>query len=348
MPEYEYDELHPSKRVKVIYEDASLTIKPLGKSRTKDPVQPPPPSPKIEVPSGMNTNRFSRFSRESIQAIIAAAAKEAAAAEAAAAASVEQTKPSESGSGSRKKQKAPKKGSTPEEKEANREKRLLKLVGAVVVKCMSKYSKSMDHDLFKKHAKEVCAFTLQPSRTCTDTFSTTQLTQIIADKEKKSSSYKEWKLDQLSDEKVTKIKKFAKEYIAKVLRRLEKSGHRPRSSSSSIIQATSSPSLDTSNSAEGDSVTADVSMLVEETMDMDPDTDGEEEEDEGDGDGEGQIMENRLAGLTGFLGTTPPEPMVVDEYHDSNGQPSDPRRRPPHRDSEWAPRSHYVNGVGMS
>ena len=42
-----------------------------------------------------------------------------------------------------------------EEKEANKEKRLLKLIGAVVVKCMSKHQKQMDHDMFKKHAKEV-------------------------------------------------------------------------------------------------------------------------------------------------------------------------------------------------
>ena len=42
-----------------------------------------------------------------------------------------------------------------EEREANKEKRLLKLIGAVVVKCMSKYKDQMDHDLFKKYAKEV-------------------------------------------------------------------------------------------------------------------------------------------------------------------------------------------------
>jgi len=56
---------------------------------------------------------------------------------------------------SRKRQKPQKKHLTLEEKEANKEKRLLKLVGAVVVKCMSKHSKAMDHDLFKKHAKDV-------------------------------------------------------------------------------------------------------------------------------------------------------------------------------------------------
>ena len=37
----------------------------------------------------------------------------------------------------------------------SREKRLLKLVGAVVVKTMSKYRMRMDVDTFKKHAKEV-------------------------------------------------------------------------------------------------------------------------------------------------------------------------------------------------
>ena len=54
-------------------------------------------------------------------------------------------------------QKTPKKGLTGlEEKEANREKRrLLKLIGAVVVKYMSKYSKSMDHHLFKNMEKRL-------------------------------------------------------------------------------------------------------------------------------------------------------------------------------------------------
>ena len=38
----------------------------------------------------------------------------------------------------------------------NREKRLLKLVGAQVVKVMSKYKDRMPVETFKKHAKEVC------------------------------------------------------------------------------------------------------------------------------------------------------------------------------------------------
>jgi [histone H3]-lysine36 N-trimethyltransferase len=188
----------------------------------------------------------------------------------------------------------------------------------------------------------------------------TQLTQIIADKEKKSSSYKEWKLDQLSDEKVAKIKKFAKEYIAKVLRKLEKSGHRPRPRppSSTMAKATSSASLDTPNSAEGvDGVTGDMSMSVEEAMDMDPDSDSDSDSDGEHGDEEGHKVENGINGFSAsmyFSGTSPRatrDVMDVDESHDLSRQPSDPRRRPPvgYSDSEWDPRPLCMNGMaGMS
>jgi hypothetical protein len=39
--------------------------------------------------------------------------------------------------------------------EEQKEKRLLKMVGEVVVKSMSKYKDQLDHDRFKKYAKEV-------------------------------------------------------------------------------------------------------------------------------------------------------------------------------------------------
>jgi hypothetical protein len=48
-------------------------------------------------------------------------------------------------------------------RESDREKRLLKLVGSVVVKTMSKYRTRMDVDMFKKHAKEVRGFSLLSS-----------------------------------------------------------------------------------------------------------------------------------------------------------------------------------------
>ncbi|KAK0447892.1 uncharacterized protein EV420DRAFT_864399 [Desarmillaria tabescens] len=135
-----------------------------------------------------------------------------------------------------------KKAETFEQKEANKEKRLLKLVGAVVVKCMSKYAKSMEHDVFKKHAKE--------------------LTHIITEKEKKSRSYRDGKLDALSDEKVAKIKKFAKEYIGKVLRKSEK-----RKRIDAVIEATPSGSADTPDSAGGGDF-VDIPMTMEDAMDI--------------------------------------------------------------------------------
>ena len=145
-----------------------------------------------------------------------------------------------------------------------------------------------------------------------------------------------------------KIKKFAKEYIAKVLRRLDKSSHssRPRPSSSTTTQT--SPSLDTPNSAEGrDGTTADVSMSVEEAMDMEPDSDDNEY-----GDNEERAIENgiEVSDLTGSVRTSPLEPkrdgMDVDDF---SGHPWDPRRRPPEgcRDPGWGrgPQPHRVNGV---
>src|SRR5713226_80858 len=60
-----------------------------------------------------------------------------------------------------------------------------------------------------------------------------QLTHIIAEKEKKSSSYKDNKLEALSDEKKIKIKKFAREYIQKVIHKLEKGKRRPPDSGTS-------------------------------------------------------------------------------------------------------------------
>ncbi|KAI9432731.1 hypothetical protein H4582DRAFT_1820762 [Lactarius indigo] len=145
--------------------------------------------------------------------------------------------------------------------EDNREKRLLKLVGAVVVKTMSKYRARMDVDTFKKHAKE--------------------LTHIIAEKEKKSSSYRENKLEALSEEKKTKIKKFAREYVHKVLHRLER-GKRPRPSDSATTPTTPHradmpPPLHDDDGDEMD----EMEMSVEEAMDLSPD---EEDEPGDDGD----------------------------------------------------------------
>lgn len=105
-----------------------------------------------------------------------------------------------------------------------------------------------------------------------------QLTHIVAEKEKKSHNYKENKLDALSDEKVAKIKKFSKEYIAKILRKLEKSGQRRKPSSSisnlgASTSSTHSPQVDANsphqmNDHDGDD-TPDDAMDVDHAIDGD-------------------------------------------------------------------------------
>lgn len=195
--------------------------------------------------------------RKEVAAVIAAAtaAAEAEAARTAAiAAAAIATVPPIPDAEQKKEPKPPRKHQTKEEKEANKEKRLLKLIGSVVVKCMSKYAKQLDHDQFKKNAKE--------------------LTHVIAEKEKKSSSYKEGKLDSLSDEKAAKIKKFVKEYIAKVLRKVEKSKRKP---SSSGHPHNHSDTLPTTNAdllgADDDGKEVEMTMLVEQAMDLGSDDD---------------------------------------------------------------------------
>ncbi|KAF6750904.1 histone-lysine N-methyltransferase [Ephemerocybe angulata] len=170
------------------------------------------------------------------------------------------------------------------EKQANKEKRLLKLVGAVVVGCMSKYAKNLNREMFKKYAKE--------------------LTQVIADKEKKASTYKDDRLEALSEEKQAKIKKFSKDYIAKVLKKLADKGylasshgtgngpglkHRP-SVSLTPTNATASSSTHTPQSLDGGdaSMMGDLTMSVEEAMDMDPESGSEDDHDD-EADAEGEI-----------------------------------------------------------
>ena len=85
------------------------------------------------------------------------------------------------------------------------EKRLRKLLGEVVVRCMSARKDDLERSVFKKHARE--------------------LTNIIVEKEKKnpkmwppsSESISSYLKDGLSTEKKTKVKAFAKEYVNKLV-----------------------------------------------------------------------------------------------------------------------------------
>ena len=155
---------------------AECAIKPLGFAPTRQFNSHRTPSlyelHEQEVLQSQDLARLARLERSKAEAaaIIAAAAAAQKAAEEraiveAAAAAEEQNKEEERKAERERRRKERKDG---EEKrhghgqghgrEDEREKRLLKLVGAVVVKTMSKYRTRMDVDTFKKHAKEVRAF----------------------------------------------------------------------------------------------------------------------------------------------------------------------------------------------
>ncbi|KAL1745307.1 hypothetical protein HDZ31DRAFT_36672 [Schizophyllum fasciatum] len=158
---------------------------------------------------------------------------------------------------------------TPEAREAAKERRLLKLVGEVVVRAMSKYAKGLPREVFKKQAKE--------------------LTHVIADKEKKSASYREGRLEALSEEKVHKMKKFARDYIAKVMRKFqerEKGKRRPGGDDASRAAEASGATPGASTSTAAD--TPDMEMTVEEAMDMEPDAEAEADADKDESDSDSE------------------------------------------------------------
>jgi histone-lysine N-methyltransferase SETD2 len=126
-----------------------------------------------------------------------------------------------------------------------------------------------------------------------------------------------------------KIKKFSKDYISKILRKMDKYGKRPKPPSFSTTIPTPSTSTHTPDSNDGGGDTSMFSMSAEEVMDMDPETDEENDEMV---DGEG------AAGLSDMPPPTHP-PWTA---HDTNTMdleesfhlrlttvPSDPRRRAP-------------------
>lgn len=98
------------------------------------------------------------------------------------------------------------------------------------------------------------------------------MTAIISDKEKKSSSYKDGRLDTLSDEKKAKMKKFAKEYITKMMRKLDK---RRKGSSSTSHPDPEPNSTKHSPDDEGHQSPADDNMDIDDS------------DVEGEGEGEG-------------------------------------------------------------
>lgn len=81
----------------------------------------------------------------------------------------------------------------------SKEKKMYRLFSTVVIQTMSRYKKYLDNDAFKKRAKEVC--------------------KIMCEKEKKSNHFGTEKYDELSPEKESKLKKYVKEFMSKLLAR---------------------------------------------------------------------------------------------------------------------------------
>ena len=144
------DEYQAYKRSRRSQSPERLPLRRPPKSRVAAPSVPQRSRTPEIVDSTFEKDRRRRQQEEDRKSKVAEMLKAAAAAAEAAAAAPPAPKEEES---SKKKSSKPKQ--TKEEKEALKEKRLMKLVGAVVVKCLSKYQKQMDHDAFKEHAKHV-------------------------------------------------------------------------------------------------------------------------------------------------------------------------------------------------
>ncbi|KAK9722595.1 hypothetical protein K7432_002585 [Basidiobolus ranarum] len=76
-------------------------------------------------------------------------------------------------------------------------------ISEIVVKCLSKYKEKLDHEVFKKQARRI--------------------THILLEKEKRTTSFEKGVLRDMNDSVRSKIKKFVKEYVGKLL---EKSGRK--------------------------------------------------------------------------------------------------------------------------
>ncbi|OXM77986.1 histone-lysine N-methyltransferase, H3 lysine-36 specific [Cryptococcus neoformans Bt63] len=199
---------------------------------------PPPPPPPVKKPA---LNSMTSTDRLKLDAIIAMAEQTVQAQ--AAAAAVEATASSQAGSsrsGSRpaedeeRRKRQKRTHMTEEELAEQKEKKLRKLIGAVVVKSMNKYKDMMEHDTFKKYARE-----------CTDT--------LVKKEKKRNPSYQDVKHPSLSDDKKAKIKSFTKDYTHKILKHLKEKGKlRNPKSSSSLRTNSNDPRLAASSSTNGD------------------------------------------------------------------------------------------------
>ena len=168
------------------------------------------------------------------------------------------------------------------------------------------------------------------------------MTTIIAEKEKKSHSFKENKLDSLSEEKVAKIKKFAKDYIHKILRKLEKNKKSKSSSSSpshrkSDITPSGSGSISTPCQNDSGSIREDPSLpdiSLEDMMDIDEmvgSVNGHGDDEDGDADSIHRVSPTADDSLDAG------EPDQTPASTSSSTAVSDPRMRHRNEESGWDP-----------
>lgn len=276
----------------------ALTYNP---PRIYTPPPPPPPPPSI-----------ARVDKARLEAIIAQAKEESEAAEVAAmekAARVEEEKTAALAEKlrSREEKKKRKRSETKGKADGSsskinlsqkhKDKSYLNLIGQVVVKSMSKYKDEMDHEKFKKYAKEVCpyfsrvwSFYSIKLKEITYCLADDQCSQLILNKEKRSASFQSSPIPTaLSEEKQVKMKKFTKEFAHKILRRL-KEEKRSKGSEPSDPRPSSSVSRDLADQDEEAQLVAAVAAEMaaenpdpedeEERMNVDEDEEDQEDEEE--------------------------------------------------------------------
>ncbi|KAG9075814.1 histone methyltransferase set2 [Ceratobasidium sp. UAMH 11750] len=117
-----------------------------------------------------------------------------------------------------------------------KEKRMKKLVGEVVVKTLSKWKREISHEQFKKTAKE--------------------LTDKIAETEMRGKNASSSKFDKLSDEKVEKVKKFVKLSATKLIAKQKKRQGSDSTAQDLEIDTPTNADLGTPNDGEPDTAFA--------------------------------------------------------------------------------------------
>jgi len=152
-------ELRPLKKRKEIDDVPVLDIKPVGFANVVREPREPSSTP-IVVQEEPKEPLIKRPSKAQTASIIAAALAAQQAESAAAALRAEEERKAAQAKAERRRQRKEREKNRPKKdkaasREANREKRLLKLVGAVVVNALSKYKAKLPAETFKKHAKEV-------------------------------------------------------------------------------------------------------------------------------------------------------------------------------------------------